>query len=105
ELFLLPAWIHLLVVILFALAIFYFAVTRGVASARVEEAVRADEVALAEDPELAGCVLPVTGRQRTPLPPGDLSVLTVRRRPPPPRRPPPASPGRTRALIGTRAGT
>ncbi len=52
ELFLLPAWIDLLVVIVFALAIFYFAITKGVASARVEEAVRGDEVAIAENPEL-----------------------------------------------------
>jgi amino acid transporter len=53
ELFLLPAWIDLLVVIAFALAIFYFAVGKGVASERVEEAVHNDEVEIAENPELA----------------------------------------------------
>jgi amino acid transporter len=53
ELFLLPAWIDLLVVIVFAMAIFYFAIGRGVASAKVAAAVQADEVNLAANPELA----------------------------------------------------
>jgi amino acid transporter len=52
ELFLLPAWIDLLVVIAFALVIFYFAVTRGVTSDKVVAAVEVDEENLAEEQEL-----------------------------------------------------
>lgn len=53
ELFLLPAWIDLVVVIVFSLVIFYFAIGRGVSKGEVDEAVRVDEENLAQNPELA----------------------------------------------------
>jgi preprotein translocase subunit YajC len=48
----LPAWIDLLVVIVFSLVIFYFAVTRGQTKAHVEAAISHDEEDLAKDPVL-----------------------------------------------------
>ena len=52
ELFLLPAWIDLLVVIAFSLVIFYFAIHRGVAGERVAGAIEIDEENLAKQQEL-----------------------------------------------------
>jgi amino acid transporter len=52
ELFALPAWIDLVVVIAFSLAIFYWAVTLGVKGEKVEEAIKVDVQNLAEEEEL-----------------------------------------------------
>jgi amino acid transporter len=52
ELFLLPAWIDLLVVVVFSLAIFYFATTRGMTHDHVESVIKKDEEGLAQDPLL-----------------------------------------------------
>lgn len=53
ELFLLPAWIDLLVVIVFSLVIYFFAITLGVSKKQVDAAVEVDEENLAENPEMA----------------------------------------------------
>jgi amino acid transporter len=52
ELFLLPAWIDLLVVIVFSLAIFYFATTRGMTKDHVDAVIDKDKENLVEDPLL-----------------------------------------------------
>jgi amino acid transporter len=52
ELFLLPAWIDLLVVAVFSLVIFYFATTRGMTSDHVDAVIQKDEEDLVEDPLL-----------------------------------------------------
>lgn len=52
ELFLLPAWIDLVVVIAFSLVIFYFAVSRAQSPAKVAAAVSHDEEDLVKDPIL-----------------------------------------------------
>lgn len=52
ELFLLPAWIDLLVVIVFSLAVFYFAVSRAQTPEQVDALVSVDEQNLANDPVL-----------------------------------------------------
>jgi amino acid transporter len=48
----LPDWIDLLVIIVFSLVIFYFAVSVATESARVREAVEEEEREIAEEPEL-----------------------------------------------------
>lgn len=52
ELFALPAWIDLLVVIVFSLVIFYWAVNLGVTKERVDEAIDVDKENLVEEQEL-----------------------------------------------------
>jgi amino acid transporter len=52
ELFVFPAWIDLLVVIVFSLAIFFWATTMGVQGEKVEEAIKVDVENLVEEEEL-----------------------------------------------------
>jgi hypothetical protein len=54
ERFILPAWIDLLVVIVFNLVIFYWAVSLGQGRDRVDAAVVGDQVNLENDPILEG---------------------------------------------------